>query len=76
MSNYNEGTIAEDMKYIVTAGKYPHYKKKVACKSLEVAEKALEKLSDEYTDQSVDLYVYADGEWLWTSSKFTSATIS
>ncbi len=75
MSNYNEGTIAEDMKYIVTVGKYPHYEKKVPCKSLEVAEKTLDRLSDEYTDQSVDLYVYADGEWLWTSTKFTSATI-
>jgi len=76
MSNYNEEALAEGLKYIVTAGKYPHYEQKIACKSLERAEKLIEKLSDEYTDQSVDLYVYADGEWLWTSSKFTSATIS
>ena len=66
----------KDYQYIVTAGKYPHYEKKVPCKSLEVAEKALEKLSNEYTDQSVDLYALVDGDWLWTSTKFTSATIS
>ena len=56
MSNYNEEALAEGLKYIVTAGKYPHYEQKIACKSLERAEKIIDKMSDKYTDQSCLLY--------------------
>lgn len=57
--------MAQQYKYIVTVGNYPHYLVSKRSNSLERAEKIMDKLSSEYKNQQVDLF-----EWDFVKNKW------